>query len=245
MISFIIFDTSSYMRDIYAKVIKKFLYTARDYYKIHEFSEYNCRTWSQIKKIEGKRIYLISTNIQGINGFDLARKIRREGDVSSPIIMFIEKGKRPGIKNVKDTMLLSVIEQNDKLIKELLESIETAYKISTTYSVLTFSLFDEVYRLPYNDIYFIRKNIHDDTVTIHTKDDTYMYYKSIKRMSEQLGDDARFIRCHRSCILNLYKVTSYNTKDNIVTFDDGTTINLISREHKKELAERLKKELTP
>lgn len=244
MISFIIFEANAYMRDVYVKVIKKFLYTARDYYKIHEFSDYNCQTWSKIKKIEGKRIYLISTNIRGINGFDLARRIREEGDVTSPIIMLIEKRKRPDIKNVKGTMLLNIIEQNDKLIKELLESIETAYKISTTYKVLTFSLFDEVYRVPYEDIYFIKKNIRDDTVTIYTKDDTYMYYKSIKKMSEQLNNDARFIRCHRSCILNIYKVSSYNTKDNIVTFDDGTTINLISREHKKELSERLKREVT-
>lgn len=243
MISFIIFEKDMYMRDLYIKVLKKFLYTSHDYYKIHEFSEYNCITKSKLDKIEGKRIYIINNQLVDISGFDLARKIRNDGDVISPVIITAPKGQKFNIRNIKYTMILNIVEQNDTFIKDMLETIEMAYRIATRYSALTFSSFDEVYRLPYEDIYYIEKDINDDTVTIYTKDDTYIHYTSIKKMTDKLSCDPRFLRTHRSCIINLYKVASYNSKDNIIIFDNGMTTKLVSREKKRIVIERLKNDL--
>lgn len=239
MINFVIFEGDTYMRDLYIKIIKKFLYTAHDVYHISEFRDYNMLTKSKLQHLEGKRIYLINTEIPGIDGFDLARQIRTNGDLTSPIIMISQKGKKYSIKKSKFAMILNVVEQNDKLIPELLKSIEEAYRITTIHSTLTFSFFDEIYRVPYDDIYYIEKNLNDDTITVNTKDDTYTDYTSIKRLHEKLKDDPRFFKCHRSCIVNLYKVASYNCKDNIITFDNGTTLSMISRDFKPLLAKRL------
>ena len=243
MISFIIFEQNDYMRDLYIKVVKKFLYTALDFYKIYEYSEYNLLTKSKLNKIGGKKIYIINSELTGKNGFDLAKEIRDGGDTLSSIIMIIPKNKVYSIKRVSYTLVLDIITQNERLVKNLLKSIETAYRIATQYSVLTFSFFDEVYRIPYEDIYYISKNFRDDTITVYTKDDTFTHYMTIKKMAKKLSDDPRFFRCHRSCIVNVFKISTYNCKDNIIEFDNGMTVNLVSRDQKQVLVGRIKQNL--
>lgn len=244
MISFVIYEGDSYMRELYSKVIKKFFYTTNDVYRIHEFSRYARDTGSEMSKIEGKRIYLICDKVPGKCGLDLARKIRKDGDILSPIILFTKNGKYCIPKYTKNTLILNIIFKDDSLIRELWCSLKYAYIMVTKYSALTFSIFDEVFRLPYDDIYYIEKNAHDDTITIYTKDDSYTDYISIKKIDMKLHDDARFFKTHRSCIINLFNVSSYNRKDNIVTFNNGLQTNLISRDKKKELSEKLGLDLT-
>ena len=108
MISFIIYDDDTYMRNLYIKIIKKFFYTTKDRYKIYEFDKYSRGTSSELAKIEGKRIYLLCDKVPGKNGLDLARKIRRNGDITSPIILFTENGKYCIPKYTKNTLRLTI-----------------------------------------------------------------------------------------------------------------------------------------
>lgn len=239
MVSFIIYDNDSNMRELYIKIIRKFLYNTSDYYRIYEFDKYNLEVQEKIKHIEGTRIYLINIDVPGPNGLDLARKIRDYGDFISPIILLTSKDKRSIYDNLQNILFLDIIKQDDRIIRNLMISLRDAYKIVTRHSVYTFSAFDEVYRIPYNDIYYIKKNINDDSVTIYTKDDSYLDYITVKGI-EKLLKDPRFFKVHRSCIINLYNVASYDRKGNIVIFNNGMQINLVSRHNKAILAERLK-----
>ena len=125
----------------------------------------------------------------------------------------------------------------------MFNALEKAYIISTKYNTLSFSSFDEVYRLPYDDIYYIEKDIHDDTITVYTKDDSYTHYISIKNMATKLSDDVRFFKTHRSCIINIFKVSSFNCKENLIIFDNDMTINLVAKDKKRKLVDRLKKQV--
>lgn len=239
MISFIIFEANDNMKDLYIKVLKKYLYTAHDYYKIHVFNCYNSLIWKDVLKLEGVRIYIINTKIPGIDGYDLARKIRYHGDFISPIIMIAPKRSKNGIRRGKNAMIQNEIVQNKDLIKELFESVDYGYQMVTTNSSLSFSIYDEIYRLPYNDIYYIDKNYASNSLTIHTKDDTYEYYLAMKKMYKRLEYDSRFMMCHRSCIINLNKVSLYDSKNNIIMFDNGLCTDLISRSGRDELLSRI------
>lgn len=239
MINFIIFEKENKRKELYLKIIRKFLYTSSDYYQIYDFNIYNKENIKKMQKIEGQKIYLLNSDIAGKSGLDIARMIRTDGDILSPIIMFTDNMKTCIPKYTKNTLILNIIYKDDDLIKELWESLITSYKILTKYAVLTFSFFDEVFRIPYDDIYYIEKNIHDDSVTIYTRDDSYTNYISIKRLEKQMIKDPRFFRSHRSCILNLFNISSYNRKDNIVIFNNGMQTKLVCRTKKKILAERL------
>lgn len=240
MISFILYDDNKYMRDLYGRVAKKFLYTTEDCYKIHEFENFSAQTRSELRAIEGQRIYFINIDTHSMEGISMVKWIRERGDFHSPIILLTSKEKGEVIDNLQNLLFLNLIVQDDQLVQNIFATLREAYKIITDHLVYTFSIFDEIYRLPYNDICYIIKNIRDDSITIYTKDDTYLNYTSIKKLEKELEDDPRFFKIHRSCIINLYNVASYNKKDNVITFKNGATLKMTSKLRKKKLVERLK-----
>lgn len=238
MTSFIIYDSDLKRREIYLKVIRRFLYTSLDYYTIYEFDRYSIKVQEDLEHIEGTKVYLVNADIEG--GMILAKKIRSNGDFISPLIFFTSKNRKDVLASLRNILYLDVIETGDQLISDLMQSLVETYKIVTRHSVYTFMSFDEVYRLPYNDIYYIQKNLNDDSVTIYTKDDTYTDYVTIKALVEKLEVDPRFFKVHRSCIINLYNVASFDKKSNTIIFNNGMSINLVSRYNKAILVERLK-----
>lgn len=240
MNSYIIYDHDSDMRDLYIKVIKKFLYTSSDYYKIYEFDKYDSEVEKSIEHIEGTRIYIINIDTPGPSPLDIARQIRDRGDFISPIILITGKKREEIIDKLQNILFLDIIFQDEEFVQNLYRSIKDAYKIVTRHSVYTFSSFDEVYRIPYKDIYYIMKNLNDDSVTIFTKDDTYLNYVTVKAIERTLKEDPRFFKTHRSCIVNLYNVLSYDKKYNVLVFNNGLSTKLISRHNKAILAEKLR-----
>ena len=241
MINFIVYDSKTYREDLCVRIIKKFVYTNNERTKIYDYKRYTKTSENEIKKIIGRKIYIINLELDGITGFDLARKIRREGDIESPIIFTHEEGKIYNIKEIRNCMVLNIIEQNDNFVRELYNSITEAYMLITKYKDITFSLLDEIHRIPCDDIYYIQKDNNEDSVTIYTKDDSFNRLISIKEFSNELKDDVRFFKCHRSCIINLFKVRSYDAVTNTIYFDNDLSINLVSTRHKKELKYRIEK----
>ena len=65
-----------------------------------------------------------------------------------------------------------------------------------------------------------------------------MYSGNLKSLEEKL--DKRFIKCNRSYIINVEQVVSYNIKSNIMMFNDGNEINIVSRTKKKEIINYLR-----
>ena len=184
MASFIIYEAEKYMRYLYTNVVKKLLYTAKDSYDIYEFEKYSLDTEIALTKIAGPKIYILDIDVPGKNGLDLARKIRDEGDVTSPIIIITSHDNLCIPKYTKNTLCLNVISKEDDVVGELWDSLKYEYKIITSSKVLTFSSYDEVHRIPYDEIYYIEKNLNDDFVTINTKEDSFQYLSTILNMKK-------------------------------------------------------------
>lgn len=239
MVSFVLFEKDKRQRELYIKVIKKFLYTASNFYRIYEFDKYSKGTSESIRKIEGQKIYLIDSEFPGKSGIEIAKIIRMKGDTVNPIILFADEDKKCENNFEKNTLILNVIYKSDDVVKELYESLVYAFEIISRYDALTFSSFDEIFRLPYDDIYYIEKNIHDDSVTIFTKDDSYLHYTTIRNLEKELKEDPRFLKTHRSCIINLYNISSYNRKENVVLFRNGLKTDLVCRSKKALLVDRI------
>ena len=240
MISFITYDKNGELRELYSKVVKKFFYTSIDRYKIYEYDRINQETLNEIEHIEGVRIYILNLDTPGYDASKFARKIRSDGDLISPIILLTKRDKSEVVEELNNVLYLDLLQIDERLIFTLAGALRDAYDIVSRYSVYSFSIFDEIYRLPYNDIYMIKKNFKDDSVTIYTKDDTYTDYITIRGIESELASDLRFLKIHRSVIINLYKVIGYDKKSNTLSFCNGMTTNMISRHGKSILTTRLK-----
>ncbi len=80
-------------------------------------------------------------------------------------------------------------------------------------------------RLNLNDILYIRSAT--PYVSIQMADSEYLQSTSLKLIAEKL--DFRFIRIHRSCIVNIEKVLSYQSRlngDYDLTLDNGSEVRL-------------------
>lgn len=240
MISFIIYAKNEKVREVSTKVIKKFLYTTDDYYKIYELETYNLDIQDKLEHIQGVRIYILDLDNSSYDACEIARKIRCNGDFVSPIILLTKKDKSLVIENLSNILYSDLLKIDERLIFSLMRSLKSAYNIITRYAVYSFLTYDEIYRIPYNDIYMICKNFKEDSVTIYTKDDTYLNYITIKGVEDVLCNDPRFLKIHRSCIVNIHKVVSYDRKSGTLVFNNGLKTNRIAKSRKAILYSKLK-----
>ena len=239
MENFIIIDGDDYMRDVSIKVLKKYLYTSGEYYDIHEYKKFTLNTTKEIQNIKGTKIYLIDVNTPESNGFKIAKWIRDNGDVTSPIILVSDKNSDFTIKKVNNLLIYNCIVKDDNYILELMDTLINVHKMVSNYDAFTFANFDEVHRILLDKIYYIEKNMHNDSVTIFTDDNSYFVYSSIKKLENELIGDPRFFKSHRSCIINLHHIKEFHRVGNVVVFDNGMKIDLVCRARKKLFNDRL------
>lgn len=240
MVSFIFYGSNNNLKNECVKTIKRFLYTTADCYKIYEFETFNSKIEKELEHIEGVRIYILDLDNPTYDTCTFARKIREKRDIESQIILITERDKSNVLDDLNNILYLDLLTYDDNLEKALMKSINDAYEIVTRHSVYSFSSFDEVYRLPYNDVYIINKNKKSDSVTIYTKDDSYIHNVSLNFVDESLNVDPRFLKVHRSSIINIHKVSFYDVKSNTIYFDNGMQTSLISRDRKSVLIDTLK-----
>lgn len=239
MINFIIYEDDKEMSDIYKDIIRKFMGIRNFNYNIHEFRKFDKEIFNKITNyIIGKKIYLLDVEVPGMSGVDFARSIREIGDWFSQIIMITthEKYKDSGFTN--RLLMLDFISKVSDIKRELTISLEIALNILNRQRTLAFKHNSEIFQVLYNDIYYIEKNLYDNNSTIVTRNNTYVINHSINKLTKILNDDPRFFKCHRSCIVNIDKITSFDMSNNIIKFKDKE-VNLVSRNKKKELKERL------
>ena len=135
--------------------------------------------------------------------------------------------------------MLDFISKHDNLEKNILDALKTAHQILFSHKFFAFRSNSEIRQIMYNEILFIEKNLRNNSSTFHLKSgECVVVYESINHLFDTLKDDIRFMKVHRSCIVNLDNIRSFKIKDNIINFG-GDSTHLLSRSKKKELEEIL------
>ena len=91
--------------------------------------------------------------------------------------------------------------------------------------------------IKYKDIIFIERELNSKCCILYTSTGEYRITKSLSEIEEML--DNRFLRTHRSAIINVDKIIEYNVKTNTVIFSTGESTYLVARSKRKELKERV------
>ena len=91
------------------------------------------------------------------------------------------------------------------------------------------------YLVNFESIYCVKAD--SPYVTVHTEEGRYLHASSLKKLAGEL--DSRFVKTHRSCIVNMDKVTSYKSRlngDYDVSLSGDIQVRL-SRNYAKEFKE--------
>ncbi len=235
MINFIIYEDEEYFFELYKKVIHKFMGKNDDLYKIYHFREYSEKLLNFIKKLSGQNIYVLDIEVKGKSGLDLAREIRTiRKRIDDQII--IATAHQDLVENAfhKKLLMVDFISKFDSLEDRLLLCFRESYEYFNENKFLSYKQDSEIIRIPYDDILFIEKDKYEECLYIETRDDRFKYKGNIAKIEKELKDDKRFFKTHRSCIVNVFKITKLNTSIPEIWFYEKST-NCLSRDKKKEL----------
>jgi len=241
MINFIIYEDKEVIRKKYAKIITKFMGGNDVSYKIYQFGNYTNTLKEFIKNNTGHNIYILDIEVPGKSGLDLAREIRLNGDAESQLLVVTAHKELLENTFINRSLVLNFISKFDNCEENLLSALMSAYTYFTRYKAFIFKTDGELYRIPYDDIRYFETDTELGYVNIYTKTETLIVKKTISNILKELNDN-RFMKTHKSCIVNLYNIDKVNLSELIIYFNNAKKTNLLSRNYKKELQERLIKQ---
>lgn len=225
-----------YKRNI-SNVMKK-----RDFtYKINYDLKLNKKSNKSIfSNVCGKKIYIFDYDNSNIDMLNYAKDIRNLGDDNSQIIVVLDNKLTKDINLIEARKLysLDIIFNDDSLVKNFNMYLDVDISILNRDKALCFKYNNELFNILYNDIYYIEKNLYNNDSTIITKDNEYTINLSINKLMKLFDKDYRFFKTHRSCIVNLDNIVSFDISNNIIRFKDRE-INLVSRSNKRILKDKL------
>ena len=237
--NFVIYEDEKEYSEKYKKVICKMLGPTTLNYKIIEINEYNDENKLKLEKIDGNKIYILDIEVLGKNGLELARKIRKSGDWTSPIIIVTSHEEFKNVGYTGKILMLNFISKNNNLEKDLYETLEVALEINMSSKSLCYTNKGELYQISYQDILYIEKSLNDNICYVVTKNNIYTVRKTIKELEKQFSEDRNFVKTHRSCIVNLKNIKYIDFENNKIVFVNKE-IDLLSRSNRKLLKERMK-----
>lgn len=134
--------------------------------------------------------------------------------------------------------LLDFITKFDNCDKKIKEDLLIAMKTyDKRYKMLSYEYNHTYYKVEYRQIVYIEKEQDSKRCIIKTKYGEQVIPGTLSEVYKKLDD--RFLKIHKSIIVNINEITRYEIRKNKITFKNGDNTNLISRSMKKELIERV------
>ena len=204
-------------------------------YKISKFTKYNKEVEEIIKRKSEQKVYILDIELPEISGLEIASEIR-ENDIDS-IIIFVTS--HPEFRNDIFYSRLLAIDYipKDRLWSSRFEStMQHTIKVINRRRVLLFDYNYNSYRIPFDEILYIEKMTDNQNCLINTENgEQYEIHTSMVKLLKKLGPN--FFQSHKSCVVNIEKIRKINYIENIITFENGEYIDLLSSRNKKRLKE--------
>lgn len=241
LINFIIYEDEEEARKMYKNIILSILGTKNKKYKILEYEKYDSLFVEEIKKIDGKKIFILDIEVPGKSGLDLARYIRKElDDWESQLIIVSTHEHLKEISFMTRLLVLDFVSKYYECEKHLKNALTDALNILDKNKSLSFTKNNELYQIPYSSIQYIEKNKDDNTSILVTRKSKQIVKIPISKIWKELEKEERFFKVSCNCIVNLSNVIKVDFVSSTIYFERNQTKEL-SRQKKKELKEKLSK----
>ena len=230
MINFIVVDDNKKFLDIMCDIITKAMMKNKFSYKTHSYVEYDSSFYDIMNSNLSNKIYILDIETRESSGIDVARKIRKH-DIDS-IIIFATVHNEAGLVLLKDDlMFLNFICKFDDFENKLTNSISKALEFIHHKVNVKFEDRGTIYTIPFGDILYVTKESNDRKSIIKTVNNEFKVSLSLKEIIELC--DGKLVQTHRSCFVNMDRVRVVDKHENIIVFDNGLNIDMLSSTYKK------------
>lgn len=232
MINFIVCDDDKPVTESVRKIITKVMFKTNIDYKIHIFHEYNSDFYEISKSDLENKIYILDIEVGKKSGLDVSKVIRRTDWYS--IILILTAHYELEILAYKSKILVfDFISKFDLYDKKMCDAITLCVNNRLDNRKLILKINRRIEQINFTNILYLTYDSYSRKLKIVTKTKEYETNDSLKEISKRLKGN--FVFTHRSCIVNLNNVKTIDTKNRIITFVNGTTTDLLSRNHIKDV----------
>ena len=236
--NFIIYEDAKKYIDVYKRIILKLMGDNDINYNIIEVSKYDKNFKNKILKLKGNKIYLLDIEVPGKEGIELAREIRNSGDWTSPVIIISSHDEFKSVGYTRKILMLDFISKNKNIENNLYETLLLAKEILLTKKLFCFKDKSEIFQIPLEDIFYIEKNLNDNSSLIVTENNTYKIRSTIQKIESELNESNNFFRTHRSYLVNIKNIRHIDFEGGEIDFSNNK-LALLSRSNKKKLKDKV------
>lgn len=195
-----------------------------------------------VKSNNQKTLYFLDIDLNdSLTGFDIAKKIRKNDWLSTIVFItcYTEKSSlayeykleamdyiKKGLDNMESKIRECILLSESRQSKTQSECIF----IETKYNKIN---------IKFNDIFYFESSKSSHILSVYCANGQYEFYKSLKDVLLEL--DERFIKCHKSYIVNTDKIKELSLKDKTIILDDNIECP-VSRTYYQKLKEKLQNE---
>lgn len=240
MINYIVCDDKKEFGQRMKKSINNFMMNFEEEYEINYFTGYTEEFFELAEKNIGFKIYILDIMTNEGSGLDAARIIREKYDDWSSIIIIVTSHEEYRFEALSNRLyLLDFINKLSNCDKNVMDTLEKAMKTyNNRHKSLGFEYNHTYHKIDLKDIICIEKEQDSKRCMIKTVYGETIIPGTLNEVYRKL--DERFVKVHRSLIINMDNLESFDSKENLIVFRDGTTSYLVSRDKKRELIERVK-----
>ena len=235
ILNFVICDDNRNFSKMMKTEIENFMMNYDQKYKIFHFEGYDDSFEEFVKKEMGFKIYFLDIKTKCKSGLDAARIIREKYDDWVSIIVVVTSHEEYRYEALGNRLYLmdfiNKLNGCQKTLKEDLKRILNIY--NKRHKALSFEYNHIFHKIEFRDIVNIEKEQDSKRCIIRTTYGTIYMPGTLNDIISKLDD--RFLKVHRSLIVNKDKIVKYSPKLNKLEFNDGSFTHLISRRKKKEL----------
>lgn len=232
MIQFLIYEENKELEEICVTLIEK---TIINYDFEYNIAKINLESAKKYEYPTAFKIYILSLNNK--IGLNLAKEIREQRNDWQSMIIFTSNCQ----KEVTSSRLFIVdcIETKGNYKQRLQEALKISLaNFDSRPNTLKYTYRNTVYNIDFYKIIYIEKELDNKRCLIKTLDKSFYIPGNLTQVEKLL--DKRFIKCSKSYLINIEQVEQYNTKDNLITFKNGITLDAVSRSKKTIMIDYLR-----
>ena len=194
------------------------------------FSSVNAELKNEIENVEERKVYILDIELGNkVSGINIAKMIRAV-DYESEIIFMTNHDKmfESVYRNVYE--VFDFIEKFHDFDKRFKKDINEILKRNFDNKMFKYKVNNVDLSVYYKAILYIYRDTEERKLIIVCDKNKYKVGINIKDIKSLL--DARFVQCHRSCIVNKNRVQEKNYKEGYFVLDTGEKVYMLSKKYK-------------
>lgn len=239
MFKFVIVEDMEEFRNKIINVIDSFSIKYKVEVEVEIFNDYTNNLKKLIKTDKSFKIYILDIelpNKENINGIQIANFIRKY-DNKSLIIFITDYFTKYSMDILQSKiMFLKFISKKSNYAEELPTLFKEQMLNKYRKNILIIQTKTMLYRFECNDLLYVITNERKVKFIL-----SYMEFESSKQL-KQVREmvDNRFMPSHKSCIVNIERISKIDTKNKIIYFDNGKFTDIVSKNYLRSIIVAIK-----